>query len=74
MSITSMNTLIAAPRRISGHHNLAKLTHIINCHTGGFDDCDGVVCSITMYQSLGAKCFLWVILFNHLKPSSLFER
>lgn len=76
MSITSMNTLIAAPRlvldRITGHHNLAKLTHTINCHTGGFDDCDSGVCSITTYQSLGAKCFLCVTLFNHLK--SLFEK
>ena len=52
MSNTSMNTLIVAPRlvldRITGHHNLAKLTHAINCHTGGFHDCDGVVCSPQM--------------------------
>ena len=52
MSITSMNTLIAAPRlvldQITGHHNLVKLTHTINCLTGGFDDFDGVVCSPQM--------------------------
>ena len=78
-----MNTLIAAPRlvldQITGHHNLVKLTHTINCLTGGLMIVTVLFVAlrwpgITVYPSLGAKCFLPVILFNLLKPSSLFER
>lgn len=52
MLSTSVNTLTATSRlvfdQITGHHNLARLTHKFDCHSDGDDDGDSDVCSTQM--------------------------